>query len=531
MKKLILSLVMMMTAIFSFGNNIVISNISIINNGPGNIQVQFDISWNNSWRVVTGPNNYDGAWVFFKYKTAGGNWVHLTLTGLNNVAPAGSEIYQTSGNRYGAMIYRSSSNTGTGSVNFITVKLGVSDALPYNVNIKGFAAEMVFIPPVSGLNAGVVLGDGDGVNENSRAFHTTDNLSTTLNSTGTTLLKTDANTFDDATLTGTGITIGTSVGISGSNAFFPIGSSVWCMKYEVTQAGYRDFLNTLTLAQQINRTQNAPTSATGTSALTTNPGNFRMYIEIATPSSGGNPAVYGCDASSNNIYDEANDGEWVACNYLGWVDLAAWLDWAGLAPMTEIDYERICRGFTSAGPNESVFGEYAWGTNTIFGSLYTLITAATTTETASNASTTLGNAFYDITAGGVQGPSRAGIFATGASNRITSGSSFYGVMELSGNVFEQCVTVANIAGRSFTGINGDGVLSSNGNANTTAWPCGNNSSIPASCSEVTDTRGTILRDGGFAFANSYLQVSYRASGQGFISRSHVIGGRGVLYAY
>ncbi|MBL0153570.1 MAG: hypothetical protein IPP93_08810 [Chitinophagaceae bacterium] len=46
-------------------NNITISNVSIINNGPSLIQVQFDVSWENSWRVNVGPNNYDGAWSIF----------------------------------------------------------------------------------------------------------------------------------------------------------------------------------------------------------------------------------------------------------------------------------------------------------------------------------------------------------------------------------------------------------------------------------------------------------------------------------
>lgn len=45
-------------------NNVQITNVSIINNGPGNISVKFDLSWDNSWRVNVGPANYDGVWVF-----------------------------------------------------------------------------------------------------------------------------------------------------------------------------------------------------------------------------------------------------------------------------------------------------------------------------------------------------------------------------------------------------------------------------------------------------------------------------------
>lgn len=54
-------------------NNVKIQNVSIINNGPGNIRVQFDLSWENSWRVNTGQNNYDG----YGYFLNTGPWVLL----------------------------------------------------------------------------------------------------------------------------------------------------------------------------------------------------------------------------------------------------------------------------------------------------------------------------------------------------------------------------------------------------------------------------------------------------------------------
>ena len=30
--------------------------------------VEFDLSWNNSWRTSSGPANWDAAWVFLKYR-------------------------------------------------------------------------------------------------------------------------------------------------------------------------------------------------------------------------------------------------------------------------------------------------------------------------------------------------------------------------------------------------------------------------------------------------------------------------------
>ncbi len=96
MKQILCFLLLSVQVFACFGNGIQIANISIVNNGPGNIQVKFDLSRENRWRVNVGPNNYDGSWVFFKYKRGGGNWTHLTMTGNNNVLSAGFEVYQTS---------------------------------------------------------------------------------------------------------------------------------------------------------------------------------------------------------------------------------------------------------------------------------------------------------------------------------------------------------------------------------------------------------------------------------------------------
>ena len=43
------------------------------------------------------------------------------------------------------------------------------------------------------------------------------------------------------------------------------------------------------------------------------------------------------------------------------MDLVAYLDWAALRPMTELEYEKIARGSAEA----IVPGEYAWGSTSI----------------------------------------------------------------------------------------------------------------------------------------------------------------------
>jgi hypothetical protein len=535
MKKIIVLLNFLFILKIALANNVTLSNVSIINNGPSNIQVQFDISWENSWRIVTGPNNYDGAWVFFKYKTATGNWTHLHLKGTNNSTNSQYEIYQNSaaefadGLRTGAMIYRSATNLGGGTLNFTGVRLGVNDALPYNIDVRGFAIEMVYIPSYTGTTP-YAFGDGNGTSESLNAFHGVDNT----NTLGTNLLKADGAGDDELITDGIRVFNNDTIQLTvpdGPLVPFPGLKAKWCMKYEISQAGYRDFLNTLTLTQQITRTRFAPTSAVGTAALVSFPGERRNYIEIATSSASGNSAIYGTDASSNNIFDEFNDGEWVTCGDIFYEDVAAYLDWSGLCPMTELQYEHIARGHTSAGPNNAILGEYAWGTNTINTATITSNFLSQANEATTNASTTLGNANF-ISINMV----RNGIFATSTSNRITSGASFFGVMELSGSATDYAIMFGYPAGRSCSRVqNGNGILAPSGNAQLISslglWPGMDGISNVFSlqnCTtgcEVNSVAGISSRGGsaGLGVANvSLLAISSRPTGNG------PTGGRGIL---
>ncbi|MCA9687834.1 MAG: SUMF1/EgtB/PvdO family nonheme iron enzyme, partial [Myxococcales bacterium] len=49
-----------------------------------------------------------------------------------------------------------------------------------------------------------------------------------------------------------------------------------------------------------------------------------------------------------------------ACNFLAWADGAAWACWAGLRPLSELEYEKACRG-----PLPALADEYAWGTTSL----------------------------------------------------------------------------------------------------------------------------------------------------------------------
>jgi formylglycine-generating enzyme required for sulfatase activity len=524
MRHLFLIITLLLALDLGRANNVIISNVSQVTH-PFTFEktINFTLSWENSWRIFsptsTTQNNYDGVFVFFKYRTETGEWKNLPITMIYGVPP--NFEFSTYGNAQ--IFYRQDFGIGTISGDFISIPAVV---LPFDVEIRGFAVEMVQIPNAPTNHS---LGDGNQITESANAFHFGDNTYSYYGQ----FTNVDVNDFDDAELE----TPNTFVVASGlqdltiNNLNFPTIGVFWCMKYEISQGAYRDFLNTLNANQQTTRTANLPTSTIGTGALTTS-GNNRNFIEIKYPSIDGFPADYGCDASGNNIFDEANDGEFLACNFLSWPDIAAWLDWAGLAPMTEIHFEKICKNNYN---NVPIAGEYAWENKLIHSSALTLSNPYTQSELVSNSSTTLGNAIFIMS--GLDGPVRNGIFSTvTTTNRKQSGAAYYGVMDMSGNLSEACVTVGNVAGRSYNKLGlpglsrGDGILSPNGNASVSYWP-GNVAGATmetVATAEVTTGAGTINRGGSWNSPKEQLSIADRSGGEVSASRLATQGGRGVI---
>src|SRR5690554_5888844 len=116
----------------------------------------------------------------------------------------------------------------------------------------------------------------------------------------------------------------------------------YMMKYEISQEQYVAFLNLLNFTQQTARTEHIPNSAIGSNALATHLTNVsnRNGIRIQTPGNVTTPAIYGCNLNNNATFNEVADGQNIACNFLKWTDLLAYLDWAALRPMTELEYEK-----------------------------------------------------------------------------------------------------------------------------------------------------------------------------------------------
>jgi formylglycine-generating enzyme required for sulfatase activity len=491
-------------------NNITISNVSITGqNTASNYQlVTFDITWDNSWYINGGANNWDAAWVFVKYRLKTNNvWRHASLNYVDGTGaadghtePANCNISSSNdtgtGEAHGVFIHRT--NLGQGTSTFTGVQLrwnygydGLGDGDAVEISVMGI--EMVYVPQGS-----FYVGSGGSEYEHFYTYPTSNNPYQIINEAP--------------------IVVGTAVGnLYYLNAFgnggdqlgpiptaFPKGyNAFYCMKYEITQSQYVAFLNKLSYKQQVTRTAVAPSSAAGTATMTTGT-LYRNGIVIMTP---GIPsttsAVYACNLDNDANYDEVNDGQSIACNWLSWADVAAYLDWAALRPMTELEYEKAGRG-----NQDPVANEYAWG-NTTINCATSIINPGANNEIAQAGA----NCVCD-NASGVQGPMRVGNFAQASTTRSSAGASYYGIMELCGNLNERPVTVGNPDGRAFTGLRGNGVLDILGNANVTSWPS-------------TSAQGVGFRGGNWITNGTILSLSDRYSASWIDAlRNYYGGGRG-----
>jgi formylglycine-generating enzyme required for sulfatase activity len=224
--------------------------------------------------------------------------------------------------------------------------------------------------------------------------------------------------------------------------------------------------------------------------------------------------LYGCNLNNDGFFNSAVDGEWIACNYLSWMDVAAYLDWAALRPMTELEYEKAARGFLSA-----VNGEYSWGTTSIVAA-----NNITSSGTSGEYSATISANAVCSNQANVSGPMRVGGFSFVSNKRFLAGAGWWGICELSGNVWERTVMVGSATGRSYTGMHGNGSLTATGNANVTSWP-------GLSSGEVSGAAGAGFRGGGWNSAFTQCRTSSRIDAASPAStRIAASGGRGVRSA-
>lgn len=497
MKRILFATIFFIGAMpMAFANNLNVSNLNVLNvdTASGTMTFTCDVTQDNSWR---NNNNHDAVWLFMKYSTdAGQTWNHASMFGYGT-NPAGF----SAGNNFSLIVpndgkgfFLQRSDFGNGHINVQGLKfvwnyaqdnVPASVASAANTIHKIFGMEMVYIP-----QGAFYAGDGNsssdfhfkaGSSDNNPWYIQSENAITTTNA--------PSNGY-----------FYQSTGATGENsngdiflvpASYPKGyAPFYMMKFELTEGQWIGFFNTLTTAAKVNR-----------------------------------------DITSGNLGGKNSDGvvkrntiSWDASNptskaislrpsrpvsFVSWPDVAAYAAWSGLRPITELEFEKATRGKDIA----PTLDEFAWGNATYTSVATTDITPDSdengTEALASSANlnrNSLGFSSGDGRSVGIaqgqSGPLRAGIFAANSTNRINSGSGFYGNMEISGNLAEPVVTIGRSQGRQFLASHGNGQLTTlsgyEGNATNIDWPGIDN--INASRG-ISGTIGIGYRGGDFASSN------------------------------
>jgi formylglycine-generating enzyme required for sulfatase activity len=256
-------------------------------------------------------------------------------------------------------------------------------------------------------------------------------------------------------------------------AAFPKGyAAFYCMKYEVTMAMYVEYLNMQPYARQAWSVTAKPSLPAGEVAMDGSHHSPRSGVLIQEP---GTPdsmipmqvaretfVMSGTVAKSGTAAVFKTTMPFVPCQFMPCRGALGFAAWAGLRPMTELEYEKACRG-----PVKPVADEYPWGTTGIAGmdltagGKYVLTNVNELTESivwsgGNGPDATRGNAFFGGNNSTLGGPTRAGIFATPESDRVTAGATYWGILDMAGSVAEKAVPVGEGAARGFAGTHGEG---------------------------------------------------------------------------
>ena len=410
-----LQLILMLASLSTYGNDISIDNLSL---DRERAQVSFSLSWKNAWH---NDKNHDAAWVFIKLQGSDGNFFHAKLKTSEHRAVAQGQspeaVVKVSDDKIGAFVQSSTKFRGDVSWN-LTVELDKSiiDRTPLNTEIKVYAIEMVYIP-----EGGFTLGDPDPAALKYASFYESDDSGQPK---GLFSIESEDQQIKIAPESGAlyhqpgeqPIYTGDRTGIVPSS--FPKGfKAFYIMKYEVTQGIYSDFLNSIppSIAAQLTPHQ--------TEGYYTGRGSIRF---------------------ENGKYLTTNPNR--PCNWITWDDGASFADWAGLRPLTELEFTKAARG-----PGEPIAHEFPWGTD--------------------NKNTLSRKVDLDDDLKLTNGVSESDL---NENNRHVYGASYYWVMDLAGSLWEKCVTIGHPIGRDFKGTHGDGTLATDGRATNADWPKGTN---------------------------------------------------------
>lgn len=392
----------------------------------------FNLSWDNAWN---NEKNHDAIWLFFKIVDVEFNCSHVSIL------PEGHEVissftednpnlgFEISEDFAGLYIYPQDLFRGKISVS-LKIKLDLDSFEGINthgakLNVLGF--EMVHIPggpfklgdPGSeAIGLGGFYAPNSLDNQNGYIEINSTNQKLEVSENGALFYKAKApNEYE-----------GDQEGIvpeSFPNGFAPF----YIMKYEIMEGQYVSFLNTISPNQLASRVVSQEERYYSAGGTITEKGGYYFTDFPNKP-----------------------------CQFLGWDDVMALADWAGLRPMTEFEFTKAARG-----PGNPIANDFPWGTaeklqiQRLPNENGVLVMVNGWDESKLNEET-----------------------------RKYFGASYYWVMDLSGSLWERVITIGHEKGRAFLGTHGDGTLSDEGFANVVDWPI-----------EEKDSGGIGFRGGGF----------------------------------
>lgn len=381
--------------------------------------IRCTLTWDNAWRD---DYNHDAAWVFLKFQPADAqyNSRHLAIQPgghvlLEKPADGPEPQFTLAGDGTGLFVFCAEKYRGP--VRW-TLRLAFDASSVANFDLKNgewsvHALEMVFSPA-----SPLTVGDPDSLSWQAGGFY-----------------RSGANGQPDGLYRiereDQPIAVGESPGALNYRArnpeyqgdrqgpvppAFPKGVvAFYCMKYEITQGQYADFLNAL--------------------------GQQATYFR-ANFSGKGYAESRGSIGFDGQRYTAQSPDR--PLNFVSWDDGCAYLDWAGLRPMTELEYEKACRGSETP-----LAHEFPWGT----------------------ADKKLLARFVDLDDELKFRPGTDESFG-GSDRRAVLGAGRCGALDLAGSLWERVVSIGHPAGRAYTGSHGDGRLDGYGFATNTDWPRG-----------------------------------------------------------
>lgn len=385
----------------------------------------FNLSWDNSWH---NDRNNDAVWLFAKlvWPTGGGKHIKVLDTehgAFSSDNSSGVEIeFKSSEERTGVFVYPAAKYRGDLK---LTIRLALDPAEFEGINTRNSALQIYGIEMVNIPEGSFYIGDSSPEAAEFGAFLNPKNQKDPLIQ-----IKSESQSIKIGSKGD--LFYNDNDGYKGDQdgeliQSYPKGvGAFYMMKYELNDGQYAQFLNTLIPEQRHSRDVTSRENYVGS-----------VFKE-------------------NGAYH--TDFPDKPASYIGWGDAMAFADWAGLRPMTELEFTKACRG-----PNRPSAFDFPWGNNN------KLLVQRMPND---QGILVMRNGWNES--------------MLNDANKEYFGASWYWVMDLAGSKWERLVTVGHPSGRAFIGTQGDGMIDKAGNATNADWP-----------KEDEEAGGVGYRGGGF----------------------------------